>query len=356
MVSLLLPVSDHHSNLGVPIDRQIPCSPCALSVYNYLNDFSRFGDLNTYLDGMRFSPATSRASEDPDFLESPQNLAESDRAANQLNATALCSQIPLVVQERLKRAYLSSVQFVDELVGQLMHVLDVNGLFDQTTIIFWGDHGYKLGEHCGWEKHDNYEASLRFPFLLKPPSGAMLAVRGLAVEQLVEEIDIYPTLAELSGLPAPKGMQGESLLPLLTSGASHSGKTAVYSQYLRPGVMGYSMRKADFRYTEWRPFKCSPSDPMKHCASDEDVTPQWKGDPIGVELYDHRGDESNEFDAFENHNLAALPTYAETVAQLHAELVSGWEPPQSSPKQELTTYFRAATSLHPLLPYDPSPR
>ena len=95
--------------------------------------------------------------------------------------------------------------------------------------------GYKLGEHCDWFKHDNYEDSTRIPLLLKPARSSLLRLGGRAgreVTQLVEEVDIFPSLLDLAGLSVPEELQGESWVPLLTaSGSGAPGKAAVFSQY-----------------------------------------------------------------------------------------------------------------------------
>lgn len=70
----------------------------------------------------------------------------------QKNLSSLCTAVPLEKQEEMKRSYLSCIQYVDHLVGQLVTALKTQGLYYNTHIIFWGDHGYKLGEHCDWFK------------------------------------------------------------------------------------------------------------------------------------------------------------------------------------------------------------
>ena len=75
------------------------------------------------------------------------------------NLSSLCTAVPFAKQAEMKRSYFSCIQYIDHLVGQLPLALDEENLYEQTTVIFWGDRGYKLGEHCDWFKHDNYEDS-----------------------------------------------------------------------------------------------------------------------------------------------------------------------------------------------------
>jgi iduronate 2-sulfatase len=127
-------------------------------------------------------------------------------------------------------------------------------------------------------------------------------------------------------------------VPLLRD-AGAAGKGRVFSQYPHysvdgpaghqnpQSVMGYSMRTAEWRYTEWLKFDCDPNDPMAACAAAAAVAPQW-GERVGVELYDHQNDPASDFGTHENANLANKPEHAETVAALHKELVAGWSPPE----------------------------
>eukprot|EP00035_Acanthoeca_spectabilis_P040066 m.67154 g.67154 ORF g.67154 m.67154 type:complete len:532 (-) comp9849_c0_seq1:28-1623(-) len=252
----------------------------------------------------------------------------------QKNLSSLCTAVPLEKQEEMKRSYLSCIQYVDHLVGQLVTALKTQGLYYNTHIIFWGDHGYKLGEHCDWFKHDNYEDSTRIPVIFRPAGGAStFPGRGRMIEQLVEEIDIFPSLIDLVGLTIPSNLQGKSWLPLIKD-SSLAGKQAVFSQYPHSSqanhtpVMGYSMRTPEYRYTEWLVWDCNLMSPMSGCTDPSTVTPKWS-QQIGRELYSHIGDNSTTtFADFENENLAYQSEYADTVAQLHTQLVAIWAKPE----------------------------
>lgn len=92
------------------------------------------------------------------------------------------------------------------------------GLRDNTIVVMWGDHGWKPGEYGEWAKHTNYEIDTRIPLIVRAPGAHPAVTRALA-----ETIDIYPTLAELAGLPLAAGVEGSSLVPLLRDpGETHN--------------------------------------------------------------------------------------------------------------------------------------
>ncbi|CAN5757075.1 sulfatase [soil metagenome] len=211
------------------------------------------------------------------------------------------------------QAYLASISFMDAQVGRVVDALDRLGLAENTIIVFTSDHGYHMGEHGLWQKMSLFEESARVPLLIVAPK---TAEGGRLAEAPVGLIDLYPTLAELCGVPAPANLQGQSLLPMLED-PSVEGRGWSLSQVSRGGgparatvgrdvgsagrrYFGYSLRTPRWRYTEW----------------DEGNQ--------GLELYDH------EQDPKELTNLVRDPAHAETVKQLSAQLreaVQGTFPP-----------------------------
>jgi iduronate 2-sulfatase len=100
------------------------------------------------------------------------------------------------------------VTYADALVGRLLKRLDSLGLRDDTIIVLWGDHGWHLGEHAIWGKHALFEESLRSPLIIQYKG---LKNPGQRTDSIVESLDVFPTLCDLSGLPTPTEAMGVSL-------------------------------------------------------------------------------------------------------------------------------------------------
>lgn len=111
------------------------------------------------------------------------------------------------------RAYLASSAWMDWNVGRVLDELEQLGLEENTIIVFWGDHGYQLGEKGKWSKAGSlWEQGIRVPMFIVDPRAAG---NGKASPRVVESIDLYPTLVDLCGLPALEALEGRSLRPLL---------------------------------------------------------------------------------------------------------------------------------------------
>ena len=134
-------------------------------------------------------------------------------------------------QRHLMRGYLACVSFVDAQVGRLINGLREQGLADNTIIIFCGDHGWHLGEMGVWGKATNYEIADRVPLLIIDPR---IGRKG-ATTAIAEFVDLYPTLADLAGLPAPKDRPGRSLRSVLENPAER-GDTVAVSQFPCPAL------------------------------------------------------------------------------------------------------------------------
>lgn len=131
--------------------------------------------------------------------------------------------------DEIRRHYFACVTYADANVGRLLEKLAATKVGANTIIVLWGDHGWHLGEHAVWGKHTLFEESLRSPLLI---STGQLKQPGEATKAVVETIDVFPTLCELTGLEKPAFVQGVSLVPQLNdptvtghAAFSYSGKT-----------------------------------------------------------------------------------------------------------------------------------
>ena len=130
---------------------------------------------------------------------------------------------------RLKHGYYASVSFVDACFGKLMHGLEELGLADNTIVVLWGDHGWKLGEHGSWCKQSNYDIDVRVPLMIRIPGQS---AAGAKTESIVELVDLYPTVCDAAGLPIPEIMEGVSVKPLMED-PQRTWKSAAFSQFHR---------------------------------------------------------------------------------------------------------------------------
>ncbi len=148
----------------------------------------------------------------------------------------------------LQHGYAACVSYADAQVGRVLAELDQLGLRDETIILLWGDHGYKLGEYGLWCKHTNLELDTRVPFLVAAPG--FEKSQGRRTRALVEMVDVFPTLAKLTGGALPAACEGMSLEPILADPEKKLRDFAL-SRYPRGSRVGYSMRTERWRYTEW---------------------------------------------------------------------------------------------------------
>ncbi len=128
-----------------------------------------------------------------------------------INSRSLGIEDDPVRQQKVLAAYYAAVSFMDAQVGRILNALDDSGLRDNTIVVFTSDHGYHLGEHGFWEKMSLHEESARIPLIIVVPGQS----QGSVTKSICEQIDIYPTLAELAGLKIPAHVCGVSLTRLL---------------------------------------------------------------------------------------------------------------------------------------------
>lgn len=192
------------------------------------------------------------------------------------------------------RGYLACVSFMDAQVGRILDAIKQLGFADNTIVVFAADHGWHLGEHGLWHKRSLFEQSARVPLIVMGPGAK---ANGQRSESLVELLDIYPTLCDLAGVPAPEKLQGSSLRGLLADPQAkvHEAAFTEARRGANAEMWGRSVRTSRWRYTEWNEGR------------------------DGVELYDHAADPG------EFRNLASDGSQAPVVRELQGLLRARWQ-------------------------------
>ncbi|MDB4614544.1 sulfatase [bacterium] len=203
----------------------------------------------------------------------------------------------------LMHAYYACVSYVDAQIGRLMAALEEEGLADNTIVVLWSDHGWKLGEYRGWGKMTNYEIDTRVPMIISAPG---MKTAGQKTDQLAELMDLYPTLCDLAKIDTPDFIDGSSLVPTLNDANAAVHDVSVSQYYRRLNgeeFMGYSIRSDSHRMIEWRNF--------------------GTGEVTARELYDHRTESP------ETNNIADAAESAEVIESLTTRLL------KNHPRKEL---------------------
>ncbi len=182
--------------------------------------------------------------------------------------------------KELIRAYYACVSYADAMVGEVLNTLETLKIADNTVVVLIGDHGWNLGEHTLWVKHSNFNNALNTTCIVKSPD-----VKGGQVSNsLVELLDIYPTLCDLTNQKQPSHLEGKSLLPILQKPEFEVRQSACSKM-----DNGWSVKTHDYRYTEWY---------------------NEKGEVEGRMLYNHKTDKA------ENENIAEYESSKEIVQKM----------------------------------------
>jgi len=207
---------------------------------------------------------------------------------------------------RVRRAYLACISWADYNVGRVLDALEGGPYADNTIVVLWSDHGYGQGEKRHFRKFALWEETTRVPFIIWD-AREKKAVTGREVQDGVSLINIYRTLADMSGLEAPDYVDGFSLVPQLKNPQKPLPKPSTCSW----GRGNYAIRDRDWRYTRY-----------------------YDG---GEELYSHANDpdewtnlaKNPEYDAVKKRLAAHLP---EKEVPTVMEGLEGWSIPVSADK------------------------
>ncbi|WP_420933474.1 sulfatase [Alteromonas sp. A081] len=141
------------------------------------------------------------------------------------------------------RGYYASVSYIDALVGDVVKQIDQLGLRDNTTIIFTSDHGFHLGEHNFWTKHTMLDTALRVPLIIAGPG----TKENMNTDALVELLDIFPTVTQITQTNPPVNIAGESFNAVLKT-PSLNHKKHIYSRF----KAGDSIVTGDYIFTSYQ--------------------------------------------------------------------------------------------------------
>jgi arylsulfatase A-like enzyme len=194
---------------------------------------------------------------------------------------------------RYMHDYLGCVKAVDEAVGRVLQCLEDEGIRDETIVVYSSDQGFYLGEHGWFDKRWVLEESLRTPLLVSWPG---VTKPGSVNTQLTSVLDFAETFLDVAGIPIPPEMQGRSLVPLLAGENPPDWRKSFYYHYYEYPVPH-----------RVRPHYGVVTDRYK-------LVHFYKPDVDYWELYDRQKDPHEVRSYYED------PAYAETIAELKAEL------------------------------------
>ena len=213
----------------------------------------------------------------------PDDLDDVPPVALQINDLPMMPSTKWAIESgewpKIVRAYLACVSFVDHQVGRLLDALNASPYADNTVVVLWSDHGYRLGEKGTFAKHALWEEATNAPLIFAGPD----IPKGNVIDAPVEMLSVYPTLLALCGLPAYERNEGKSLVPVMEKDWTES--LHAITTY---GRKNHAIRTRHFRYIRY-----------------EDG---------GEELYDRRSD-PNEWT-----NRAYNPDYAQIKKSMKANL------------------------------------
>ena len=223
----------------------------------------------------------------------PQNMPKgfihnSPELRTQYSGVPPDNPLPDDYSRMLRHGYYACVSYIDAQIGILIEALNELELADNTIIVLWGDHGYNLGEHSIWCKHTNLEVSLKSPLIIKAPWS-----KGNKTQNLVEFVDIYPTIVDLVGLEIPEHCEGKSIVTLMKN-PDVKWQNEVFAWWRN----GLTIRTQQYQYTEWM--------------NEKTLERQARM------LFDHRVDPE------ENVNVAEALAYKQVADSLSARIRQWW--------------------------------
>jgi arylsulfatase A-like enzyme len=218
----------------------------------------------------------------PPYL--PDDLADVPPVALKINDLPMMPTTEWAIESgewpNIVQAYLACVSFVDHQVGRMLEALEKSEYADNTVIVLWSDHGYRLGEKGTFAKHALWEPATNAPLMFAGPG----IPYGKTIDSPAEMLSIYPTLLDLCGLPPYEKNEGKNLVATMKGVEDTSEHFAITTF----GMNNHGVRTNNYRYIQYE-------------------------DGLG-ELYNHDKDPEEWYNLFDD------PEYADQV-QAHRALL-----------------------------------
>ena len=190
--------------------------------------------------------------DDFEVPESSQEYLKSIPTTAALTVRAKKEQLNLdkELAKKIKRAYYATTSFMDAQIGRVLDKLKETGLDKNTIVIFTSDHGYHLGEQGHWQKQTLFENSTRVPLIIAGPG-----IKGnKIINNLVELVDLYPTIMDLVKFKPPQFISGKSIVPLLRNSEINIRESALSELQVNRDkgfAQGYSIKTNRYRLNQW---------------------------------------------------------------------------------------------------------
>ena len=177
----------------------------------------------------------------------PGHLEATHAFAKSLREKFEVSDIPPDETRRARAAYYACCEFLDEVIGDLLTILDRDGFLENTVVVYTSDHGEMAGEHGQWWKGTYYDAASRVPLIVW--DRRLPASFGRQVKEPVGLIDLFPTLCGRAGIPAAQNLDGMDLSGLMV-GEDRNSRGKVMTELFWPQSEGHMrmIRTRRFKY------------------------------------------------------------------------------------------------------------
>ncbi|ANQ52469.1 sulfatase [Flammeovirga sp. MY04] len=145
----------------------------------------------------------------------------------------------------VRKAYLACISWADFNIGRVLSALENSEYADNTVVVVWSDHGFHLGEKGAFKKFTLWERATRVPFIIYDPRSPQQ--KGRTYDESVSLINIYKTLADMTGIEVPDYVDGQSLVPVLNNQTTQM----TYPTIISWGKGNYAVRSKDYRYIHY---------------------------------------------------------------------------------------------------------